>query len=227
MVIWRGDGSHPLLHGIENELLEFVRNVYDVIDWPGVVVLMALETVIFLIPSEAVMPFAGWLLIKDKGLGPEWILLAGVLGGIGSTIGSLLFYYVGYLGGRPIIARWGKYVFISEDDLVKGERFFARWGIAAVFFGRFVPLVRTFVSVPAGLARMDLKIFVIYTLAGSIIWATFLAFLGYQLGENYEQIRDYMGPADIVVAVIVVVLGAWYVYHQVRQSLGGTDKVRT
>ena len=187
---------------------------------------MALETVIFLIPSEAVMPFAGWLLIKDKGLGVEWVLFAGILGGIGSTLGSLLFYYIGYLGGRPIIARWGKYVFISEDDLDKGEKFFARWGTFAVFFGRFVPLVRTFVSVPAGLARMDLKVFVIYTLAGSIIWATILAYIGYHLGENYEQIRDYMGPADIVVAAIIVVLGVWYVVHQVRQSMGGTDKVR-
>jgi len=201
--------------------------VYDLISWPGVVVLMALETVIFLIPSEAVMPFAGWLLVKDKGLGVEWLLLAGLLGGIGSTLGSLLFYYVGYLGGRPIVARWGKYFFISEDDLAKGELFFEKYGTFAVFFGRFVPLVRTFVSVPAGLARMDLKVFVIYTLAGSVLWATFLAFLGYQLGENYERLRDYMGPADIIVAVILVVLGGWYVFTQVRQSLGGSDKIRT
>lgn len=195
--------------------------------WPGVVVMMMLETVIFLIPSEAVMPFAGWLLVKDKGLGVEWILFAGILGGFGSTAGSLLFYYVGYLGGRPIIARWGKYFFISEDDLNKGEKFFARWGTYAVFFGRFVPLVRTFVSVPAGLARMDLKIFLIYTFAGSVLWATLLAAIGYKLGENYEKIRDYMGPADIVVAAIILVLGAWYVFIQVRQSWGGKDKIRT
>lgn len=188
---------------------------------------MALETVIFLIPSEAVMPFAGWLLVKEKDLGIEYLLFAGLLGGAGSTIGSLFFYYVGYFGGRPIVARWGKYLFISEDDLAKGELFFAKWGSFAVFFGRFVPLVRTFVSVPAGLARMDLKVFVIYTLAGSTIWATLLAFLGYQLGENYEQLRDYMGPADIVAAAAVVVLFGWYVVRQVRQSLGGTDKIRT
>jgi membrane protein DedA with SNARE-associated domain len=200
--------------------------VYDLISWPGVVILMALETVIFLIPSEAVMPFAGWLLVKDRGLGFEYLLLAGFLGGLGSTAGSLFFYYAGYLGGRPIIARWGKYLFISEDDLDKGERFFAKYGSFAVFFGRFVPLVRTFVSVPAGLVRMDLKIFVIYTLAGSTIWATLLAFLGYQLGENYEQLRDYMGPADIVAAAGIAFLFCLYVAKQVRQSLGGTDKIR-
>jgi membrane protein DedA with SNARE-associated domain len=172
------------------------------------------------------MPFAGWLLVKEKGLGYEYLLLAGVLGGVGSTVGSLFFYYVGYLGGRPIVARWGKYFFISEDDLTKGERFFAKYGAFACFFGRFVPLVRTFVSVPAGLARMDLKVFVIYTLAGSIIWATLLAWIGYQLGENYEKIRDYMGPADVIVAILVVAGGAWYVFTQVRQSLGGTDKIQ-
>jgi membrane protein DedA with SNARE-associated domain len=82
------------------------------------------------------------------------------------------------------------------------------------------------VSVPAGVARMDLKLFVIYTLAGSILWATLLAWAGYLLGENYERIRDYMGPADVVVAIVVVAAGAWYVYSQVRQSLGGTDKIR-
>jgi membrane protein DedA with SNARE-associated domain len=187
---------------------------------------MALETVIFIIPSEAVMPFAGWLLIKDRGLGVEYLLLAGLLGGAGSTLGSLFFYYVGYLGGRPVVARWGKYLFISEDDLDKGERFFAKYGTFAVFFGRFVPLVRTFVSVPAGVARMDLKVFIIYTHAGSTLWATLLAFLGYQLGENYEQLRDYMGPADIVAAAGIVVLFGLYVGKQVRQSLGGTDKIR-
>lgn len=204
-----------------------MRNTYDLLGWPGVMVLMALETVIFLIPSEAVMPFAGWLLIKDKDLGLEWLLIAGILGGIGSTAGSLLFYYIGYLGGRPVIARWGKYVFISEDDLVKGEKFFARWGTYAVFFGRMVPLVRTFVSVPAGLARMDLKVFTLYTLAGSTIWATLLAAIGYKLGENYERIRDFLAPADYVIAAIIVLAFIWYVFIQVRQSWGGTDKVRT
>lgn len=188
---------------------------------------MALETVIFLIPSEAVMPFAGWFLIKDKELGLEWILIAGVLGGFGSTLGSLPFYYVGYYGGRPIIARWGRYFFISEDDLTKGEKFFARWGTYAVFFGRMVPLVRTFVSVPAGVARMNLKVFLLYTLGGSTLWATLLAFVGYHLGANYQKIRDYMGPADYVIAAVIVVGFLWYVYIQVRQSWGGTDKIRT
>lgn len=179
---------------------------------------MALETVIFLIPSEAVMTFAGWLLVKDKGLGYEGVLLAGILGGLGSTLGSLLFYYVGILGGRPVLARFGRYFFISEDEVEKAERFFARWGTWAVFFGRMVPLVRSFISIPAGVARMDLKLFTIYTFAGSVVWATFLAGLGYKLGENWEDIRAFMGPADIVVAVVLGALALWYVYKQIKQA---------
>lgn len=186
--------------------------------WPGVVVLMALETVIFLIPSEAVMTFAGWLLIKDKGHGLEWIPLAGILGGIGSTIGSLFFYYVGIWGGRPILERYGRYVFIAPSDMDKAERFFDRWGTWAVFIGRMVPLVRSFISIPAGMARMDLRLFTLYTFLGSVIWATFLAYLGYKLGENWEDVRAFFGPADIVVAALIVAFGVWYVYSQIKQS---------
>jgi membrane protein DedA with SNARE-associated domain len=180
--------------------------------------MMALETVIFLIPSEAVMTFAGWLLVKDKGHGIEWIPLAGILGGIGSTIGSIFFYYVGVWGGRPILARYGRYVFISPDDVDKAEVFFNRWGTWAVFFGRMVPLVRSFISIPAGVARMNLWQFTVYTFAGSVIWATFLAWLGYKLGENWEDIKTFFGPADIVVAALLGAFVVWYIYKQVKQS---------
>ncbi|MPZ48999.1 MAG: DedA family protein [Dehalococcoidia bacterium] len=179
---------------------------------------MALETVIFLIPSEAVMTLAGWMLIKDKGLGPEWIILAGLLGGFGSTLGSVFIYYLGVWGGRPIVQRYGRYFFVSLDDLTAAERFFDRWGTWAVFFGRMLPLVRTFISLPAGTARMDVRLFTIYTFAGSAIWAGLLAGLGYALGENWQQLRDWMGPADIVVAVLLATFLAWYVIRHVRKA---------
>jgi membrane protein DedA with SNARE-associated domain len=188
------------------------------IEWPGVVFLMALETVVFLIPSEAVMTLAGWMLVKDRGHGPEYLVLAGALGGLGSTLGSIFAYYVGVWGGRPLIQRYGRYFFISPSDLDSAERFFARWGRYAVFFGRMVPLVRTFVSVPAGVARMDLRTFTIYTYAGSFIWALLLAAIGYQLGENWEDIRDWTSPADIPIAIILVLLVAWYIYRNVKSS---------
>jgi membrane protein DedA with SNARE-associated domain len=179
---------------------------------------MALETVIFLIPSEAVMTLAGWMLVKAKGLGPEWIVLAGLLGGFGSTLGSILVYYLGVWGGRPLVERFGRYLFISRNDIDGAERFFDKYGTWAVFFGRMVPLVRTFISFPAGMAHMDVRLFTLYTFAGSAIWAALLAAAGYALGENWEQLRDWMGPADIVVAVIALVFLAWYVWHHVRQA---------
>ncbi len=207
-----------LIHGIENALLDFVRGTYDLIQWPGVVVLMALETVVFLIPSEAGMPLAGWLLIKDKGLGPEWLVLAGLLGGFGSTLGAWAFYYLGARGGRPALTRYGRYLFITEDEIDSADRFFRRWGGYAVFFGRMVPLVRSFVSIPAGIAKMDVRIFSVFTFIGSSIWAGLLAAAGYLLGENYQDVRDWLGPADIVVAAAVVLLGVVYVVHNIRKS---------
>lgn len=179
---------------------------------------MALETVIFLIPSEAVMTLAGWMLIKDKGHGPELLPLAGALGALGSTLGSIFAYYVGVWGGRPLVERYGRYFFVSPSDLQDAERFFAQWGKLAVFLGRMVPLVRTFVSIPAGVARMDLRSFTAYTFAGSFLWSLMLAAVGYQLGENWEDIRAWMRPADIPIAIVLVVLVAWYFYRHVKRA---------
>lgn len=192
--------------------------MYDFMQWPGVVILMALETVIFFIPSEAVMTLAGWMLIKEKGHGWELVPLAGALGALGSTLGSIFCYYIGVWGGRPLVQRYGRYFFVSPDDIHDAERFFARWGKVAVFVGRMVPLVRTFISIPAGVARMDLRTFTIYTFAGSFVWSLWLAAVGYQLGENWEDIRDWMAPADIPVAIALVAFVAWYVYSHVKKS---------
>ncbi len=212
-----GSGSR-LINGLESSLIDLISDVYDAIQWPGVVILMALETVIFLIPSEAVMTLAGWMLVKDRGLGPEWIVFAGLLGGLGSTLGSIFLYYVGRLGGRPLLDRFGRYFFVTPDDIEQAERFFRRWGTWAVLFGRMVPLVRTFVSLPAGTTRMDIRAFTIYTFVGSSIWAGILATAGYALGENWEDLQRAMGPADVIVAGAVAVFGAWYIYRQIRKS---------
>jgi membrane protein DedA with SNARE-associated domain len=207
-----------LLSGIEDALLDFTRDTYDFMQWPGVVLLMALETVIFFIPSEAVMTLAGWMLVKEKGHGYELLPLAGALGALGSTLGSIFAYYVGVWGGRPLLERWGRYVFVSPADLDDAERFFARWGKLAVFAGRMVPLVRTFISVPAGVARMNLWSFTLYTYAGSFIWSLLLAVIGYELGENWADIRDWMRPVEIPTAAILVVLVAWYVFRHVKRA---------
>jgi membrane protein DedA with SNARE-associated domain len=178
---------------------------------------MALETVVFPIPSEIVMPLAGWKLIADDGHGWWWLIPAGLFGATGSTIGAIALYYVSRVGGRPLLERWGKYFLISYDDIDTADRFFDRWGSWAVFFGRMVPLVRSLVSVPAGIVEMPIWRFTVYTFAGSFVWAVGLATAGYKLGENYEDVRAWMQPVEYPVAAILALLVIWYVYRHVKK----------
>ena len=180
--------------------------------------MMALESAAIPLPSELIMPLAGWMLIKEKGLGLEWVALAGLFGAIGNTLGSLVAYYAGAWGGRPLVLRYGRYVLISHHDLDLADRFFDRWGAWAIFFARLLPVVRTFVSVPAGVSRMHVGQFTLFTFAGSFPWSLGLALAGYVLGENWERIRTWMRPADIPIAIVLVVLLVWYVVRHVRRA---------
>jgi membrane protein DedA with SNARE-associated domain len=202
-------------------LLDAIANIYDVIQWPGVVLLMAVESAAVPVPSEIIMPLAGWMLIKEKGLGPEYILVAAFFGALGNTLGSLVAYYAGAWGGRPLVLKYGKYILISHHDLDLADRFFARWGAWAIFFARLLPIVRTFVSVPAGVSRMHIGQFTIYTFAGSFLWSMGLAAAGYLLGENWEKIRNWTRPADIPIAIGIVLLVGWYIIRHVRRAWEG------
>ncbi len=184
---------------------------------------MALETVIFPIPSEIVMPLAGWEFIADENRGWYWVIPLGVFGAIGSTIGALGIYYVAKLGGQPVLHRYGKWVLVSRSDLAQADRFFNRWGSFAVFFGRMVPLVRSLVSVPAGLVNMPLPQFLIYTFLGSLVWATGLAYGGYKLGDNYEDLSAKMDPFKIPVYAAVGLGLLWYVYIHVKDAWFSDD----
>lgn len=212
-------GGGPLLSGIEQALLDFIDATYDAIGWPGVIFLMALETVVFPIPSEIVMPLAGWKLIADEGLGWYWIPLAGLFGAIGSTIGAVGIYYVAKIGGQPFIRKYGRWVLISHDDVAMAERFFDRWGTWAVFFGRMVPLVRSLVSVPAGLVGMPIWRFTLYTFLGSFVWAAGLTYGGYKLGENYEDLRNWLQPAEYPIAIVLALAIGWYVYRHIKNVI--------
>ena len=180
--------------------------------------MMAVESAAIPLPSELIMPLAGWMLIKEKGLGLEWVALAGLFGAIGNTLGSLVAYYAGAWGGRPLVLRYGRYVLISHHDLDLADRFFDRWGAWAIFFARLLPVVRTFVSVPAGVSRMHVGQFTLFTFAGSFPWSLGLALAGYVLGENWERIRTWMRPADIPIAIVLMVLLVWYVVRHVRRA---------
>ncbi len=189
-------------------------------EWPGVVLLMAIESAAIPLPSELIMPLAGWMLVKDRGLGFEWILLAGLFGAVGNTLGSLVAYYVGAWGGRPLAEKSGRYVLVSRHDLDLADRWFQRWGNLAVFGARLLPVVRTFISIPAGISRMPILQFTAYTFAGSFPWSVGLAWAGFLLGDNWEDLRDWMRPADIPILIVILILVGWYVYVHYKRAWG-------
>ena len=174
------------MEALEQQILELIARAYDAIGWPGVVVLMTIESVFFPIPSEAVMPLAGWMLIEAQGHSVWFVLLAGLFGALGSLIGAIAIYAIGLFGGRPLLEKYGRYVLISRNDLDVADRWFERYGTWAVFTSRLLPVARSLISLPAGIARMHLLPFLVLTFLGSFIWSTGLALGGYLLGSNWE-----------------------------------------
>ena len=206
------------MHGIENSLLDFITNVYDAIGWPGVIVMMAIESAAIPLPSELIMPLAGWKLIQAKDHGVEFVLIAGLFGAVGNTVGSWVAYWVGMFGGRPAAEKYGRYILVSKHDLDLADRFFDRWGNWAIFGSRLLPVVRTFISVPAGISRMPFWQFTVYTFVGAFIWSTGLAYGGYKLGENYEDLRNWMRPLDYPIAAVIVFAVGWYAYRHIKRA---------
>lgn len=204
------------MSSLEQELLYFISRTYSLMQWPGVVILMAIESACIPLPSELIMPFAGWMLIKEKSLSAIYTLVAGAYGALGNTIGSAIAYGVGMWGGRPFLEKYGKYILISRHDLDLADRWFNKYGSWAIFISRLLPVVRTFISLPAGIARTHFVKFLIYTFLGSFLWSVGLAYGGYQLGEHWEQIRTVMRPFDPIIGVLIIALIAFYIYRHLK-----------
>jgi membrane protein DedA with SNARE-associated domain len=202
-----------LIHAIEDQLWLFLEGLYTGGSWLLVVVLMAIESACIPLPSEIIMPLSGQYLIKT---GNNWlgIMEAGFYGALGCTIGSAVAYWVGALGGRPIIEKYGKYVLIRHHHIDVADRWFARWGEATAFFSRLVPIVRTFISFPAGVARMNFPKFLVYTFLGSFPWSAGLAWAG--AVWHPREVREVLRPFDIPIAIVIVALVAWFVYRSWR-----------
>ncbi len=209
---------------LEQQLLYFISYIYTVIHWPGVVVLMAIESACIPLPSELIMPLSGWMLIRNQSLPAIYTLVAGVYGAIGCTIGSVIAYAVGMWGGRPFLEKYGKYILISRHDLALADRWFDRSGSWVIFTSRLLPVIRTFISLPAGIARMHFIKFLIYTFLGSFIWCAGLAYGGYLLGEHWEQIRTIMRPFDPFIGAIIIILIAFYIYRHIKHSTQPTKE---
>jgi membrane protein DedA with SNARE-associated domain len=178
----------------------------------GIVLLMAIESACVPLPSEVTMPFSGYLVASGRfGLN-----LVAIAGAVGCLLGSGVGYYLGATGGRWILERYGRYLLIAPHELETAERFFERWGAPAVFFSRLLPVVRTFIAFPAGVARMRLLPFALYTLAGSYLWCLGLAYGGMQLGQHWSLLGPYFHRFDGLVAVGACAAGLWFIYNRVR-----------
>jgi membrane protein DedA with SNARE-associated domain len=180
----------------------------------GIVLLMAIESACIPLPSEVTMPFSGYLVATGR-FDLNTVALAGA---IGCLAGSYLAYYVGASGGRWFLERYGRFVLIAPHELETADRFFARWGSAAVFFSRLLPVVRTFIALPAGVAHMRLLPFTIYTLLGSYIWCLGLAYAGMQLGRHWDALSPYFHRFDGALAFLMLV-GALFVFYNRFRSL--------
>ncbi len=208
-----------MLKGLEDQLIEFLKSFYNGVGWWGVVAMMAIESMMIPLPSEIIMPLAGWLLVHDTaGSAPIWLqlVLAGLAGGLGCLIGSIIAYWIGRLGGRPLVIKYGKYVLINSDHLDTSERWLARWGSLTAFISRLLPVVRTFISLPAGVARSPFVMFSILTFVGSFIWSIGLAWLGYVLGPQFENVRTSIGWLDYPIVLVILLLVGWFIYRSIK-----------
>lgn len=191
----------------------WIEHVMEALGYPGLVFMMALESMIAPVPSEIVMPFAGFLVVKG-----QFTLLGGILASsLGTILGSLTGYYMGKWGGYPLVLRWGPYFLLERDHLDLTVRWFEKRGDITIFVCRFVPVVRHLISIPAGVGGMNLIKFCVYTLIGGTIWNTILLVAGIKLKERWEIIHEYSSQLDKVVVVILVIVGVWWVRHQLRR----------
>ncbi len=202
------------LHTLIEALGSWIQAVIASGGYFAVAGLMAVESACIPLPSEVIMPFAGSLV----ALGRFGLWEAALAGAIGCVLGSIPAYYLGQFGGRPLIQRYGRYVLISGHDLDLADRLFARFGERIVFVARLLPVIRTFIAFPAGVARMELGRFLVYTFAGSLPWCLGLAWVGEKLGQHWEALKPIFHASDGVIAVLgAVAVGLW-VWRHVRQA---------
>jgi len=202
-------------------LAEWIKQLIETLGYPGIVLVMALENVFPPIPSELVMPLAGFMAAEGT-FNLVGVIMAGM---IGSVIGALVLYYLGLWANEPIIRafvrRWGRYALISENDLDVSLSYFSRYGEAVIFFGRLIPIVRSLISVPAGMQRMPLPKFLLYTVIGTTIWSAILSIAGWVLQENYQRVAGVVERYQSIVILLVALAVAAFLYLRlIKPRLG-------
>lgn len=206
------------MHGsLAGGLAEAIVAVLTASGYAGLAALMAAESACIPLPSEVILPFAGYLVAQGRFN----LILVATIGALGCNAGSAVAYAVGYYGGRPAVERWGRYVLLTREDLARADRFFHRFGNLAVLIARMLPVVRTFIALPAGIARMPLLRFHIYTFAGSWPWCFLLAYIGMTLGDrwaNDPSLRVVFRYADYAIIVTVMAVILRFVWQRRRRA---------
>lgn len=199
---------------ILSHLAQFVVNIISLFGYFGVFLAMAIESACIPLPSEIILPFTGYMVY----LGRFSLWQATIAATLGNLFGALIAYYIGLWGGRPFIKRFGRYIFIHERELSNAENLFERRGEVTVFIGRLLPVVRTFISLPAGIARMNAVKMAIYTVAGALPWCLMLIIIGKKLGENWNTLKPLFHRLDLVVGILIIILLGYGIYKH-RKSL--------
>lgn len=200
---------------IENILAMLAGMIEGVINalgpW-GVALLMAIESCNIPLPSEVILPFAGYLVSK----GVFSIHTAALFGAIGCTLGSIPSYYLGYFGGRKFVEKYGKYFLVSSHDLQVADKWVEKWGDWSFFICRMLPVVRTFISLPAGILRAKKRFFFTFTFFGSLIWSYILVYVGIVMGENREALKHIWHKFDALIIITCLILGGIYIRHHIK-----------
>jgi membrane protein DedA with SNARE-associated domain len=211
-----------LLETIIAAIASFIVATISAIGYAGIALLMAIESACIPLPSEIIMPFSGYLVFTGR----FDLVAVATAGAIGCNIGSSVAYAIGYYGGRPLVEKWGAYVLISRRDLALVDRFFDRFGGITVFVSRLLPVVRTFIALPAGIARMPQLKFQIYTFLGSWPWCFALAYIGAKLGERWESdptLREIFHRFDVVIIAVFALAVIWYVWRHWTHRLSSEE----
>ncbi|HKQ09424.1 MAG TPA: DedA family protein [Blastocatellia bacterium] len=207
------------------KIIEFLSGiivaVISSLGYAGVVLLMAIESACIPLPSEIIMPFSGYLVYTGRF--NLWGV--GVAGALGCVLGSIVAYYIGLYGGRPLIEKYGRYILVSHHDLDLADRWFQKYGEIIVFASRLLPVVRTFIAFPAGVARMNMSRFILYTFLGSLPWCLGLAYVGQKLGEQWdknETLKAWFHRFDFVIGILLVAGAAWWVWRHLKNARSTT-----
>jgi membrane protein DedA with SNARE-associated domain len=200
--------------GLTEFIAAFATQFIEKLGYPSVFVLMTMESMVFPVPSEAVMPFAGFLVVQKTFIFWQVVLVST----FGSIVGSLISYGIGFYGGMPFVRKFGKYALLDEKELEATEGFFKKYGEMTIFICRFIPVVRHLISIPAGTGKMNLVKFSIFTIIGAGLWNSFLTYVGCVLKNNWAEVMKYSHIIDIVVVAILVGLVGLYIFRHIKRK---------